>query len=473
MKHIVILLLLSQFTIAFAQDYLPIRQGRTYFFGNQNKVIRIDSVDSSGGNGVEKYFPIHLGNVCKQVENKYLPEFRPIRDSVYVHDSLNESFEIIVGQKKKFLLPYSLELGDSTKCFKDLLQNIELTWNVTSIQEEMFNGYLDTVKTMELWVLDNSRNQLLSHPSFGLTIRVGQTLGVLDWPDWNSLITDGKVSPLVGIPELHLGEYGLSDHEIYDLYPGDNMEFRNITIENAYSSKLYERIRIVSRDTIDQEIIIIKKVEISSTIRQYPYPSNRQTYSRFDTVILDLHPHLLIAWQVDMMGDHGPQVPIFLREEDLPGVPLLSYELLSNSWGTKDSSCYGLDSYAFLKCFKGLGCHVYGYSVYGGTTVGIRYYHKVDSTWGTPLPDSIFSNTVSVSDPLSQEPIRVFPNPGTSIITLSGVADQAMIEVFDLTGKLVWRGTNQSQGIDLSALSAGMYYIRLPEMNLSLKWRKE
>lgn len=473
MKHTILFLLLSQFAMAFAQDYLPIRQGRTYFFGNQNKVIRIDSIDSSSGNGVEKYFPIDKGNVCKQVENKYLPEFLPIRDSLYINDSINAAFEIFTQDGSKFLLPYSLSIGASTQCFHDPIQNIELVWKAISVQLEMVNGYSDTVKTMELLVQDNSGNPLLSHPSYGLTMRLGQTLGALEWPDWSSLISSGKFSTLAGIPELQLGKFGLSDNDIFDLHPGDTIDFANETVGIAYYQDSYFRTAIISRDTLNQEIVIIRKIDRSITVRQYPDPVSKYFHSFYDTISFPLAHRYIIPWERDTVGEHQPKFPVFLFEEDLPGVRLLSYELLSLTYPFQDSFCYSTDSYAFLKCYDGLGCHIHGIRVNGWTDVGIRYYHKADSTWGTPLPDSIFSNAVSVSDPLSQEPIRVFPNPGTSIITLSGVADQAMIEVFDLTGKQVWRGNNQSQGVDLSELSAGMYYIRLPEMNVSLKWRKE
>ncbi len=70
-------------------------------------------------------------------------------------------------------------------------------------------------------------------------------------------------------------------------------------------------------------------------------------------------------------------------------------------------------------------------------------------------------NTVSVTD-LSDQPIRLTPNPATSIVTISGAEEYNTLFVYDQTGRVViHRKINNLTSLNVSALPAGMYFIKL------------
>ena len=113
--------------------------------------------------------------------------------------------------------------------------------------------------------------------------------------------------------------------------------------------------------------------------------------------------------------------------------------------------------------------------VYTGCTVGTTYYVRVYD-WGHGSTDHNFEmcvvagegTNIGMAENAAVNNWSVFPNPGTGVFTLqySGANAAADIEVFDLTGRVVYtsrtavaNGTNHS--IDLSGLTAGNYNVRL------------
>lgn len=53
---------------------------------------------------------------------------------------------------------------------------------------------------------------------------------------------------------------------------------------------------------------------------------------------------------------------------------------------------------------------------------------------------------------------RLFPNPSSGRIVISGLADGVNIDVFTVQGVLVWKG--QGTEVDLSELPKGIYIVR-------------
>lgn len=60
---------------------------------------------------------------------------------------------------------------------------------------------------------------------------------------------------------------------------------------------------------------------------------------------------------------------------------------------------------------------------------------------------------------------RIFPNPSQGIIALDGFAENIMVEIYDLTGKLELRQRVSSPIIDIGLLSDGLYLLRLLQAN--------
>jgi hypothetical protein len=60
-----------------------------------------------------------------------------------------------------------------------------------------------------------------------------------------------------------------------------------------------------------------------------------------------------------------------------------------------------------------------------------------------------------------KDDIVIFPNPTTGNINLTGIKSSATIRVMDSLGKVVMKGSNIDQHLDLLDLSAGIYYLQI------------
>lgn len=470
MKHTIIFLFLSQFAVAYAQDYLPIRQGRTYFW-TENLATRIDSIRTDSAQNQTFWFT-QTSRFCEEISKNVF------RDSSATDDASLGLFWVNNGTLPPFAIPYTLQANQEFPFLQ--INDTTYTWKSEGLAKASFLGTSDSVLTLRIIVRDNLGQELTNHPLHQKAFIISKNHGALNWLGKleKSPYAYPDLFSCVGISNPDLAESGLSQKDVYDIFPGDEVHH----IEDQYYYGGYQasywKWVCVDRDTVGNEQIRIirqntkRSVDMDADSRKDTFWTNTLNYR--DTLIISLTDipvfPFMVGNQAFPAGDnyavYGPHyIP------NVKGFHITSAEKTGNLW----CETVIIDQAFGTNCFEGLGCYKYFFSGLApfGSRDQVIFYSKENSSWGTPLPDSVFSNTVSVSDPLSQEPMRVFPNPGTSIITLSNVADQTMIEIFDLTGKQVWRGSNHPQGIDLSELSAGMYHIRLPEMNVSLKWRKE
>lgn len=71
--------------------------------------------------------------------------------------------------------------------------------------------------------------------------------------------------------------------------------------------------------------------------------------------------------------------------------------------------------------------------------------------------------SVGVDEIGSVSPVHIFPNPGTEIFTLSGIAPGSSIEIFDITGNKILElvSGSQSQTIDLTTNAKGIYFYKV------------
>lgn len=96
----------------------------------------------------------------------------------------------------------------------------------------------------------------------------------------------------------------------------------------------------------------------------------------------------------------------------------------------------------------------------------------VDKIEGTPVRVeytlvAYFGVIDGIKD-INQITYRVFPNPATTQITISG--DVNRIELFDITGKCLMNTNNAT--LDISNLAAGLYMIRIIDNNNNISTQK-
>ena len=86
----------------------------------------------------------------------------------------------------------------------------------------------------------------------------------------------------------------------------------------------------------------------------------------------------------------------------------------------------------------------------------------------------IFSITVTTSTGIyytKNTSINIYPNPVSSILTINGVNENAEISVFDLYGKKVLSQKTNSNTIDVSDLSEGIYIVNITSENETVNYK--
>ncbi|MFI5220905.1 MAG: T9SS type A sorting domain-containing protein [Bacteroidia bacterium] len=107
---------------------------------------------------------------------------------------------------------------------------------------------------------------------------------------------------------------------------------------------------------------------------------------------------------------------------------------------------------------------------------GTMYYRlkQIDKN-GT----NAFSNIVSVNVEKPSSKVSVYPNPATNVITINLLPLNSLIEIYDLTGKLMKKilTSEISEEIDISNFETGIYMMRIifkeEEVPVTLKFTKE
>lgn len=88
--------------------------------------------------------------------------------------------------------------------------------------------------------------------------------------------------------------------------------------------------------------------------------------------------------------------------------------------------------------------------------------YETDGNYKTNEITKFYSNGVLGTNEATLEHIRLYPNPASTVLTLSN-AENANIEVFDLLGKLILTQKNidMNQQINVSKLQNGTYFMRI------------
>ena len=125
---------------------------------------------------------------------------------------------------------------------------------------------------------------------------------------------------------------------------------------------------------------------------------------------------------------------------------------------------YSSNKYSIIDNFStGLGrsLRIEKYSDSAGyytVTEKLVYYKKdsINKTWGTPVAFNIGLDELNTLD------FSVYPNPASNFINVSGIDNnKTEYEVLNSLGKLVVSGSLNSQKIDCSTLSNGIYFLKL------------
>lgn len=77
----------------------------------------------------------------------------------------------------------------------------------------------------------------------------------------------------------------------------------------------------------------------------------------------------------------------------------------------------------------------------------------------TPCGSGVFSTLKPLSDE-EQQNLVLYPNPASNVLFIKGTSNQELsYEIYDVTGKLVLRGTTNQNAIEVSNLNSGLYFM--------------
>lgn len=75
---------------------------------------------------------------------------------------------------------------------------------------------------------------------------------------------------------------------------------------------------------------------------------------------------------------------------------------------------------------------------------------------------SIINTTIPKNFSSDADHIRIYPNPATSMLNISGIPEPFEVKVYDLTGKIrINAGSFQGGILDISSLSRGIYFVEI------------
>lgn len=82
-----------------------------------------------------------------------------------------------------------------------------------------------------------------------------------------------------------------------------------------------------------------------------------------------------------------------------------------------------------------------------------------DPTYGAELFAAEFMP--SSTEDIDQQALSVYPNPATDMITISEYNDGDIIEISDLSGRLIFKSEDSKETIDISSFDSGVYVLSL------------
>ena len=86
----------------------------------------------------------------------------------------------------------------------------------------------------------------------------------------------------------------------------------------------------------------------------------------------------------------------------------------------------------------------------------VRAMYLADAT---PCGNGVFSTLKPLNNE-EQQNLVLYPNPASNVLFIKGTSNQELsYEIYDVTGKLVLRGTTNQNAIEVSNLNSGLYFM--------------
>jgi len=95
------------------------------------------------------------------------------------------------------------------------------------------------------------------------------------------------------------------------------------------------------------------------------------------------------------------------------------------------------------------------------TEIGTRNYANVATFKGYLRNLIIINDHAAGNRELFNTTISFSPNPASDYLTISGIDQNSVINIYDITGRLLISTRNENKPIDISGINTGVYFVRI------------
>jgi len=346
---------------------------------------------------------------------------------------------------------------------------------------ETFLDITDSVKTYSLQLYDRDNNPV-EDPVNDLIIKLSKSHGVIeffgirDFPYANNNQYTSNLK-LLSNSLIRPEEFVITWGDIYDFEIGDEFHYQNEIMNIPING--YNRIEYVARQIIGKEEDQLNH-SVSYTVSEKRWGCIDKwqdttyvadCYHNEDTIDMNytnLNDRLIVPEIMPLeavyIGDSLIDMLLFSDQEKynsrliirIPGNFLINDQ---GQWicgqGTGDSYD-GEFTYYIPGCGQ-LFSHVtadYECEYCCNPCEDLVYFKKGDETWGEPLDISDYKIKRMIP--------KLYPNPATDLLTISYSKDISWIQLYSVTGKMVWNNMeihSNQYCVDISTFQNGIYIV--------------
>ncbi len=486
---ILILVLVNIISISqsYSQNYKLVNKDRQTTFARLNSVgmdslyyfMQIDSFSLEGTDTIF-YFnqqlrtPPVVDPFCSYVFNDSVL----LGNRVLVKSDTDITHVFFNNQNDSIFIHSQINLGDTWKVYKWSNGSYVKATVVNKLEQELVGGILDSFYRIKLNVFTLAGAMLTDTFPNDTKIDISEDIGIVEFFNFNLFPQPGDsiARVLRGVTTLNAGVVDVNAKNAFNYNLGNEFHYREEVVPDNNSD--------ADKRISAWKYFVLNKTE---TVSNVTYTMER---IQFDTLYFGASTTLNITWDT---------TSVTLIYDDYGFLDTLELMVFHNDnfgfsdWMKIDTIYAGIphkyvyDWYNYdadTKCLNNPENISMPEQLYGN---GLGLMHYLDSTdtdnyykydlsyfklglneWGIPydfssLDNSINSNSVA-------ETINVYPNPCVNYfyINLSDNFINSILEIYDISGKLVKVETLMNNLVNISELESGIYTLKLKSNSLSM-----
>lgn len=396
--------------------------------------------------------PSWLGKNFKVINNQFL-FFNYKGDTIFFHPKPD------VGTEWKF---YTYADSSYIKAKIERKSQQLLLTVFDSFIEYSFNFYNKYDSLLDNRFYDNNK------------IRISKNNGAIGMIIANSFPNTLQFMNLCGVTKHKIGYNFLSWKKIYDFDIGDEFHYNELNVVKSPDDYILKTIKK----------IIDKKYSFADT--NVTYTSRRILFKDFfdntktDTYKIDtiIETYLIKEEEIFIKGE--PKLNSIYKETEGPNIQWnnghnrYQNEIINVFKSKYSDTCwhnYSITPSFYATYLEGCGLLKFDLlnSAYERFEINLIHYKKGDITFGLPFENLGFDNAL-------KQTINIYPNPAsnTQKLFIENVTNKALLTITDIIGETVLNKTinTNENGIDISELKAGVYFIKVANSNNQIYQQK-